>query len=353
MFKQLGKSITALVFAFGGLTAGAAVAAQPKPAMVKADAPDSYTVVKGDTLWGIAGRFTDAPWRWPELWDLNKDQIKNPHLIYPGDVIRLDRLSGRLSIAGGAGRSDPNRLSPRVRDEGSTDKAIPSIPASIIEPFLSRPLVVEPDGLDKAPTIVATEDNRVVISAGNRAYVSGMAEGKPDSGWYIYRQGKALVDPDTEQTLGYEAMYLGTARQLRAGDPATVELTSATEEVGTGDKLIPIGKPEIVTYAPHAPATFVKGRIISIYGARGRLAEEGQAAIVALNRGASDGLEVGHVLALHTQSSAIKVANGNTLQTPEERYGLVFVFRVFERVSYALVMKVSRPVNNLDIVQTP
>ena len=350
MFKQLGKSITALVFASAGLVAATAGAETSKPAMVKADAPDTYTVVKGDTLWDIAGRFTDAPWRWPELWDLNKEQIKNPHLIYPGDVIRLDRLTGRLSIAG---RRDPQRLSPRVRDEGSTEKAIPSIPASIIEPWLSRPLVVEPDGLENAPTIVATEDNRVVISAGNRAYVTGMAQSKPDSGWYIYRQGKALVDPDTEQTLGFEAMYLGTARQLRAGDPATVELTSATEEVGRGDKLIPIGKPEIVTYAPHAPATFVKGRVISIYGARGRLAEEGQSAIVALNRGAADGLEVGHVLALHTQSSTVKVAGGGTIQTPEERYGLVFVFRVFERVAYALVMKISHPVNNFDIVTTP
>ncbi len=350
MFKQLGKSITALAFAFGGLAALTAGAAPPKSAVVKADAPDSYTVVKGDTLWGIAGRFTDTPWRWPELWNLNQEQIKNPHLIYPGDVIRLDRLSGRLSIAG---QRDPNRLSPRIRDEGSTEKAIPSIPASIIEPWLSRPLVVEPDGLDKAPTIVATEENRVVIAAGNRAYVSGMTEGKPDSGWYIYRKGKALVDPDTEQTLGFEAMYLGTATQLRAGDPATVQLTSTTEEVGRGDKLIPIGKPEVLTYAPHAPTTFVKGRVISIYGARGRLAEEGQSAIVALNRGAANGLEVGHVLALYSQSSPVKVAGGGTMQIPEERYGLVFVFRVFERVSYALVMKVSRPVNNLDIVQTP
>jgi len=350
MFKQLGKSITALAFAFASLTAGTAGAAPPRSAMVKADAPDSYTVVKGDTLWDIAGRFTDTPWRWPELWDLNKDQIKNPHLIYPGDVIRLDRLSGRLSIAG---LRDPNRLSPRIRDEGSTDKAIPSIPASIIEPWLSRPLVVEPQGLEHAPTIVATEENRVVIATGHRAYVSGMAQSKPDSGWYIYRQGRALVDPDSEQTLGFEAVYLGTARQLRAGDPATVELTSAKEEVGKGDKLIPIGKPEVITYAPHAPATFLKGRVMSIYGARGRLAEEGQGAIVALNRGASDGLEIGHVLALYSQSRPVKVADGSTLQTPEERYGLVFVFRVFERVSYALVMKISRPVNNLDVVQTP
>ena len=213
--------------------------------------------------------------------------------------------------------------------------------------------MVEADGLEKAPTIVATQNDRVVVSAGDRAYVTGIADSKADSSWYIYRKGKPLVDPDTEQTLGFEALFLGTARQVGTGDPATVELTTSTEEISTGDKLIPVGKPEIVDFIPHAPPTFVKGRVISIYGYRGRLAEEGQGAVVALNRGAADGIEVGHVLALYSQSRAVKVADGGSLQTPEERYGLVFVFRVFERVSYALVMKVSRPVNNLDVVETP
>jgi hypothetical protein len=351
MFSQLGKSITALAFALGGLTASAAGAAPPKPSSpLKVDAPDQYVVVKGDTLWDIAGRFTNSPWRWPELWELNKDQIKDPHWIYPGDVIKLDRLRGRLSIAG---RGGTVRLSPRIRDEGTTEKPIPAIPHSVIDPFLSRPLVVEADGLDKAPTIVATQNDRVVVSAGDRAYVTGLTQSKPDSAWYIYRRGKALVDPDTEQTLGFEALFLGTARQTGTGDPATVVLTSSTEEISTGDKLISVGKPQLVDYIPHAPATFVKGRVISIYGYRGRLAEEGQNAVVALNRGAADGLEVGHVLALYTQSRPVKVAGDGTLQTPEERYGLVFVFRVFERVSYALVMKVDRPVNNLDVVETP
>jgi len=353
MFSQLGKSITALVFALAGLTAGVSGAAPPKQgSAVKADAPDQYVVVKGDTLWDIAGRFTDAPWRWPELWDINKDHIKDPHWIYPGDIIKLDRLSGRLSIAGRRG-GGTERLSPRIRDEGTTEKPIPAISHSVIDPFLSRPLVVEADGLEKAPTIVATQNDRVVVSAGDRAYVTGIADSKTDSSWYVYRQGKALIDPDTEQTLGFEALYLGTARQIGTGDPATVELTSSTEEITKGDKLIPVGKPQIVDYVPHAPATFVKGRVISIYGYRGRLAEEGQNAVVALNRGAADGIEVGHVLALYTQSRPIKVSGGGSLQTPEERYGLVFVFRVFEHVSYALVMKISRPVNNLDIVETP
>jgi len=348
MLEQLGKFITALVFALVGLT-GSAGAASPQPAQVKAGAPDRYVVVKGDTLWSISERFTSQPWRWPELWNLNKGQIKNPHLIYPGNVIRLDRLRGRLSIAGG---KDPNRLSPRIRDEGSTEEAIPSIPPSIIEPFLTRPLVVEPGGLDKAPTIVGTEYDRVAIVAGNRAYVRGLGDA-PAKSWYVYRQGDALIDPDSEQTLGFEAKYLGTANLLTTGEVATVELANTVQEVSKGDKLIAIGKPRPVVYAPHAPATFIKGRVISIHSAAGRLAEAGQGAIVALNRGGADGIEVGHVLALYSQGRTVKVADGGTVQTPEERYGLVFVFRVFDRVSYAIVMKIGRPMNNLDIVQTP
>jgi len=348
MLKQLRKFITALVFALVGLI-GPAGAASPQPAQVKAGAPDSYVVVKGDSLWSIAERFTNQPWRWPELWDLNKDQIKNPHLIYPGNVIRLDRMRGRLTVAGG--RRDPNRLSPRIRDEGTTEIPIPSIPPSVIEPFLTRPLVVEPGGLDNAPTIVGTEDDRVALSAGNRAYVSGMGKATAND-WYIYRPGKALVDPDSNQTLGFEAMFLGTANLVRNGDPATVDLTTAVQEVSKGDKLIAVGKPDLVRYAPHAPETFIKGRVIAVHPNAGRLAEAGQGAIVALNRGQADGLEVGHVLALYTQSRTVKVADGS-VQTPEERYGLVFVFRVFERVSYAVVMKIGRPLVNLDIVQTP
>ncbi len=349
MLEQLRKFITALVFALVGLT-GSAGAAAPQPTHISADAPDSYVVVMGDTLWGIAGRFTSDPWRWPELWDLNKDQIKNPHLIYPGNVIRLDRMRGRLSIAGGD--KDPNRLSPRIRDEGSTDKAIPSIPPSIIEPFLTRPLVVEPGGLDKAPTIVGTEDDRVAMSAGNRVYVSGLSDAATKT-WFVYRPGDALIDPDTNQTLGFEAKYLGTADLVAQGELATLRLNHTVQEVSKGDKLIAVGKPHPIAYAPHAPDTFIKGRVIAIHTGAGRFAEAGQGAIVALNRGRAEGIEVGHVLALYTQSRTVKVADAGSVQTPEERYGLVFVFRVFERVSYAIVMKIGRPLNNLDVVQTP
>src|SRR5258708_33987207 len=160
------------------------------------------------------------------------------------------------------------KLSPRLRAEPLPPEEIPSIPASVIEPFLTRPLVIEPDGLDKAPTIVATQHDSVLLSAGNTAYVRGIA-GSVEESWYVYRRGKPLVDPDTNQTLAYEAIYLGTARVTRPGDPATVVLTSAVQEVGAGDKLVAAPVVQPISYAPHSPATFLKGRVMSIYGGRG------------------------------------------------------------------------------------
>ena len=392
MHDQLRNSITALAFVLSGLAIGVALAQIPQtPIAFKSEAPERYVVVRGDTLWGISERFTDSPWRWPEIWNFNREQIRNPHWIFPGDVIVLDRASGRLSIAGadgkpgdaatapgdagtaapgtdtGAGRptfaegggvAGTVKMSPRVRAESTARDAIPSIPPSAIEPFLSRPLVVEPDGLDNAPTIIATEDNRVIIEAGNQAYVRGMADAK-DENWFVYRRGKALVDPDTNVTLGYEAIYLGTARITRPGDPATVRLTTVTQEVGRGDKLIPLGVPEVPKYAPHAPAVFMQGRVIGIYGGLGRVGEAGPMSIITLNRGRTDGVEIGHVFALYRPGPLIADASASTggkpvnFKLPDERYGLAFVFRIYDRVSYALVMRVSKPVNPLDVVQTP
>jgi hypothetical protein len=387
MHDQLRKSITALVFALSGLVSITALAQIPQtPLAFKADAPDRYVVVRGDTLWGISERFTDSPWRWPEIWNFNREQIRNPHWIYPGDVIVLDRVSGTLSIAGSDGRpSGPVstagseagdrgaagqrgldaggvvgtvKLTPRIRAESSARDAIPSIPPSAIEPFLSRPLVIEPDGLDNAPTIIATEENRVIIEAGNRAYVRGMGDSKEEN-WFVYRRGKALVDPDTNVTLGYEAIYLGTARVTRSGDPSTVQLTTVTQEVGTGDKLLPVGVPEVPKYAPHAPAVFMQGRVIGIYGGLGKVGEAGPQSIITLNRGRADGVEVGHVFALYRPGPLIADASARTsgksmtFKLPDERYGLAFVFRIYDRVSYALVMRISRPVNPLDVIQTP
>jgi|SRR5882724_1230484 len=363
MVQQLRKSITTL--AFFAISAGAAAQAPTAPLTLRPDAPDRYVVVPGDTLWGISQRYTDSPWRWPELWGLNKDQIRNPHLIYPGYVIVLDRARGQLTIGGrgpapAAATAEPGaiKLGPRVRVESVANEQIPSIPAAVIEPFLSRPLVVEPDGLDKAPTIVGTQTDRVILATGNAAYVRGMGTSKEES-WYVFRRGGPLVDPDTKQTLAYEAIYLGTARLDRPGDPSTVVLTSSVQEVGAGDKLIAAGRPQPISYAPHAPAKPVRGRVIGIHGGLGQVGEAGPQSIISINRGARDGIEIGHVLALYSLGGSVRDvskasdARDASIKLPDERAGLAFVFRVFNRVSYALVMKVSRPIVPLDVVQNP
>jgi len=235
---------------------------------------------------------------------------------------------------------------------------IPSIPAGAIEPFLSRPLVIEPDGLDKAPTIVGTQTDRVIISEGNSAYVRGIGNAKEGT-WYVYRRGGALVDPDTKETLAYEAIYLGTAQLTRPGEPATVILTSAVQEIEPGDKLVAAGSIQPLNYAPHAPNVFLKGRVMSIYGGLGgKVGEAGPMSVIAINRGRADGVEVGHVLALYSLGGTVRDVSrrrgaDDAIQLPDERAGLSFVFRVFERVSYALVMNITRPVSPLDVVQTP
>ena len=374
MVQQFRKSITALVFFLLWSTAwGQAPSA---PLVLKPDAPDRYVVVPGDTLWGISTRYTDSPWRWPELWGMNREQIQNPHLIYPGMVLLLDRASGTLSIAGARSGAQPgspsgtqpgspsgaaggippsgtSRLAPRVRAESLADQGIPSIPPSAIEPFLSRPLVIEPDGLNKAPTIIGTEKDRVILSEGNTAYVRGMGGGGEET-WFVYRNGAPLVDPDTNRTLAYEAIYLGTAQMTRPGDPATVVLTSAVQEVNAGDKLVAAAAPPSLNYAPHAPTADLRGRVIKIYGSVGRLGEAGPLQIISINRGRADGIEVGHVLALYSLGGSVRDVTSNKLiKLPDERSGISFVFRVFDRVSYALVMHATRPISPLDVVRTP
>jgi hypothetical protein len=353
---------------------GAALAQAPStPLALKPDAPDRYVIVPGDTLWGISTRYTDSPWRWPELWGMNKEQIQNPHLIYPGMVLLLDRARGTLSIAGSdtpgsdtrpgtprapAGTGAGVKLTPRVRAESLAKQVIPSIPPSAIEPFLSRPLVIEPDGLDKAPTIVATEKDRVILAAGNVAYVRGITD-TSEATWYVYRRGDPLVDPDSNRTLAYEAIYLGTAQVTRPGDPATVLLTSAVQEVNPGDKLVAAGRAETLSYAPHAPSGQISGRVMRIYGSVGRVGEAGPLQIISINRGRADGVEVGHVLALYSLGGTVRDttrarnAPDSLIKLPDERAGLSFVFRVFDRVSYALIMQVTKPISPLDVVRTP
>ncbi|MDH4191571.1 MAG: LysM peptidoglycan-binding domain-containing protein [Betaproteobacteria bacterium] len=387
MVTRHAKSITAHCFAFFCLVFGAVAHAQAPtiPLVLKADAPERYLVVKGDTLWDIAGRYTDSPWRWPELWDMNREGVRNPHLIYPGNVILLDRKLGRLRLEGGDSLRGPGsdaggttavapgetvpaaretaarptggletvKLSPRLRAEFMEKEAIASIPAEDIAPFLVRPLVIEVDGLDKAPSIVATQNNRVVLAAQDTAYVQGIGSASGGE-WFIYRRGKQLVDPDTKQTLGYEANYLGSATVTRPGELATIVLNSAVREIVKGDKLIPASQVHVISYVPHSPDANFKGRVMSIYSGIGYVGEAGPPdSIIAISRGSSQGVEIGHVLALVRPGGLVPDGPAKNKRLPDERYGLAFVFRVFDRVSYALIMKTTRPVAPLDIVEAP
>lgn len=364
---------------------------------IRTDAPDRYTVVKGDTLWDISGKFFKDPWKWPHIWGLNKGTIKDPHWIYPGDVVNLDRASATLRIgeaetaipevasvtgvtnapvvaAGMEARPEADepgnmrratgergdtrrviRLSPRVHEEASGHDAIPSIPASIIGPFLSLPLVVEEDELAGAPTLIGAREGRVILGSGDTGFVRDLPSDKGDK-WQIYRPGKKFVDPETGEVLGIEAVYLASAEVKAYADVSTISVTRAVQETYQGDRLIPASGDAPGAYFPRAPETSISARVISVYGG---VSQAGQNVAIVLNKGARDGLEVGHVLALYHKGEVVKVKSESMFSwdksytLPDERYGLMFVFRVFNKVSYALVMQTKLPVQLLDRAQTP
>ena len=330
-----------------------------------ANAPDSYTVKRGDTLWAISSLFLKSPWRWPELWGMNLEQIRNPHLIYPGQILYLDKAGGRarLRVGQAIGPDGSVKLSPRVRSSGLGDGSIPSIPFHLIEPFLTEAVIFPANELETAPRIVGTQEGRVVLAKGERAYVRG--EIAPQREFRIFREPKALRDPSTKEVLGYEATYVGAAEYTRPGEtrngadgkpeivPATFTVTAAKLEAGVGDRLAPMPAREFSNYAPHAPQGATSGQIVSIYG-DGLTA--GQNQIVALNKGSADGLERGHVLALwSTGEQMIDKTDPSrpTIKLPDERHGMLFVFRVFDRMSYALILSVQNPVKPGDRFTQP
>ena len=363
----MGKSIISLLVLVAAWGCGTTLADEIK---IAENAPDRYVVLKGDTLWGISAKFLKDPWRWPDVWGLNKEEIKNPHWIYPGDVIVLD-FTGKtphLRKGGAGGRagdvsgdsSDPDwklveaKLSPNIRKQMLDTSAILSIPASAIQSFLGRPLVVGEQELDSAPTLVAGPENRVVLSVGDTAFVKGVVwEERAD--WNVFRPGRTFSDPDSKEVLGREAIYLGDAQISEFGEVSTIVLTKATQEIAPGDRLAKVPMEKAPSYVPHAPASVIKGRVIA--GPNDSFSEIGSKEIVIINRGRREGIEIGHVLALYRDRPSVTPANAvdpkETLKLPSERYGMVFVFRVFDKVSYGLVMNSTRPVNVLDVVQTP
>ncbi|MBL8426729.1 MAG: LysM peptidoglycan-binding domain-containing protein [Dechloromonas sp.] len=341
------RIISALILAVTAVCASAA-----DPLQLVDNPPDRHIVVKGDTLWDISGKFLKQPWRWPEIWQMNRDQIKNPHLIYPGDVVLLDMSSGsprlRLGKKVGAGTG---KLQPTVYSK-PIQQVVPSIPPNAIEPFISQPLVIEDGELNTGVKIVAMQEDRMLVGTGDSFYASGIPDAAVEK-WHVFRKGKPLKDPGTGKIIAYEAFFLGNARLVKPGEPALLRVSLAKEEIARGDRLIPAPEPEIISYVPHRPEQDVSARVLGIYGG---LREGGANSVVALNVGKNDGMEIGHVVALYRKRVSLDVDDSGrrtSTPVPDERYGLAFVFRVFNGVSYALVVESSKAVIVGDTARNP
>lgn len=347
---------------------------------LRADAPASYTIKAGDTLWDISALYLKSPWRWPELWGMNLAEIKNPHLIYPGQTLYLIKADGRARLTTQPNASDgvPTvRLSPRTRIENLADNALPTLRSSLIEPFLSEPLVVDEQTLNEAPRIVSALDGRVLLSRGDRAYARSSTgndlqddPSKAQKLYRVFRNGTKLKDPITAEVLGIEAQYVGKALLARSETtqetpdkdgalrseivPATIDIIRAKEEMRAGDRLLPEPPAQLQSYVPRAPKNPVDARIVSVYGSAVVNAAQNQ--VVVINRGERDGIENGHVLAILQDGARIVDKTDPTLPTiklPDERNGLLMVFRTFDRVSYALVLEITTGVKIGDRLVNP
>jgi hypothetical protein len=381
------RAAFALVLGFAAAgTAGIAVAAEPNFPItpeqratakraaeagvplseLKPDAPDVYTVKRRDTLWDISKMYLKSPWRWPELWGMNLEQVRNPHLIFPGQVLYLDKSNGRARLRMGelvGGATGDGKMTPRVRARDIAFDGIASIPFNLIEPFLNEAVIFEGNQLVDAPRIVAAQEGRVMLARGDTAYVRGDLGEERE--YRIFREPRPLRDPTTKEILGYEATYVGASEYTVEGGtrtgpdgkaeiiPATFTVTSIRQEAGVGDRLSPVPAREYTNYAPHPPAAPISGQIVSIYG---DALTAGQNQIVALNKGANDGIERGHVLALYRDGKVVVDSTDKDrpkIKLPDERHGILFVFRVFQRMSYALILSVKEPVSPGDRFTQP
>lgn len=342
------------------------------------NAPESYTVKAGDTLWDVSALYLKHPWRWPELWGMNLKTIANPHLIFPGQTLYLDRDGAYARLRSGRpGEPETVRISPRTRSGSLADNALPTLKPHLIEPFLDEPLIVDAQTLARAPRLVATTDRRILMASGDRAYARGDAATPLRTGpgvprhYRIYRDAVALKDPISGELLGYEAQYLGKAELTRGETleevpdgkggvslqsvPATVDLSAVKFDIQAGDRLLPVSARSFASYTPRAPQTQVQARVVSIYG-RGAVAWAAQNQVVTINRGSRDGLEAGHVLRLITEGERIKDRTEKDqpeIQLPSETNGTAMVFRTFDRVSYALLLEIRHGVRVGDRMVNP
>jgi hypothetical protein len=335
----------------------AAVGQQPTTPVLNPRHPETYVVQRGDTLWDIASMFLRDPWVWPEIWQINP-QVENPHLIFPGDILSLAYLDdGRPvinlerspQVAQGGGGFE--RLSPRVRSQPLED-AIATIPYESIAAFLSRPRVIDSDEIDDLPYIVAHREG-LIGSSGRDVYVRG-AEAPVSSVYNVVELGDELRDPDTNDVLGYQGIYVGQGRLDRTGDPGTLRMLETEREAVVGNLLMSEEDAVPLNFLPRSPDTEIEGRIMSVLKGTSLI---GQYEVVVINRGSEAGLEPGHVLRAYQTGQTIRDtqrgAFGQKVRLPDEPAGTMMVFRTSERLSYALVMEVTTPLAVLDTVRNP
>ncbi|MEA3109851.1 MAG: hypothetical protein QOI88_4456 [Gammaproteobacteria bacterium] len=328
------------------------------------NAPDSYVVKRGDTLWGIAKVFLRDPWFWPEIWQVNK-QIQNPHLIYPGDTLRLVYIDGRPRVTlqrGTMERGDSARVLPRVRSE-PLESAVTTIPYATVAAFMSKPSVLANEQIKAAPYVFATRDSHVVISSGDTLYARGFQSPVEIGTHYnVVRVGDPLRDPDDDRIVGYDGIFTGSGHVTRSGDPATLIMTESSRETVPGDKLFAGGVDVPLDFIPSSPKVKINGRIMAVSDG---VTVIGQYQVVVINRGARDGLSPGNVLGIFGLGGYVRdtVNQGylggmsrlgaKNVRLPDERTGTFMVFKTFDQISYGLIMEAKDIIRVQDLVQNP
>ncbi len=348
----LGAALTAVAIAIA-VPAGVASGQQGidrSVIPVAPDAPQTYIVQPGDTLWDISSRFLTDPWYWPEIWHVNP-QVQNPHLIYPGDTLALTWVDGqpRVMVASGG----PTRLSPRVR-ENPLSEAIQAIPYERIAAFMSRPGVLAKEQIESAPYVAHGRDGHLAFSVGNDIYVRRLGNTSLGNRYSIYHVGDELKDPESGDVLGFQGIFTGEADLKRNGDPATMLVVDSARETLEGDILLPVAHDAKMDFIPRAPKGQVDGTVMSVIDDR---TVTGQYDIVIINRGTRHGIAPGNVLSVweagYEARDITENAVSGKMMTPEERNGLFMVFKAYDRLSYGLLMESSREIHVGDSVKSP
>lgn len=331
--RQTVKLMVAVVLAASlGFSSTASVAQNDSKLELREDAPKRYVVQQGDTLWALANRFLKDPWRWPLIWQSNEN-VANPHLIFPGDLLVITGLDNLKVV----------RLKPKVR-RSSLDRGIPAIPPNVIQPFLTSPLIVEPGELNQAGYVLQGIDDQILLGKYSQFYSRALADLEANQ-YRVFNVGQPLIHPDSAEVLGVEAKHLGDARMLKSEEGISkMVVIDSHEDIRPGDRILPFDEFEPLSYfEPRAPDHDVEGWIIR---APQGVKEVGRFDVVIISGGSREGLEQGHVLrAMYRRSGRKDPVTGEFYTPPDESSGLMMVFRVFEKVSYALVMETNRQIN--------